>query len=381
MIIENLDNNKLFIVYLLINILKEKNIRGYLVGGAVRDLTLGEKVRDIDIGLEEDPKIIIPYIENHLISFTYHEKFNTSTLHFKNGESIDLIRCRKEKYLNNGGLPIVQPSNIRDDLFRRDFTINAMAIDLLNGEIIDYHFGKEDLLNKRLKKIHENSYLEDPTRIFRAVKYAMRYGLEISDEDEIIQCIQNGAIDTLSVDRIVKEILMILEEDTWTEALCYLNELNIFKVNKELLGKPNTLESYDNILLRILNLFYSLEREEDKSILINNSIIPKEIKKGMGRYLYEKDIVEKLQLQNNNYNIYNILEKSTYIERVILLWNKKLKYKIINFEKNLNNSKILDENFIKSIKGKSGREINEIVKNIKKASLCTGIKGGNLKWL
>ncbi|WP_396276631.1 hypothetical protein [Haloimpatiens lingqiaonensis] len=217
---------------MLISYFKENNIKAYVVGGAVRDALLKIAPKDIDIAVEGDVEAIIKNIPK-VEKTVYHERFKTSSVYFKNGIQFDIIRCRKERYAQNGSLPEVYPSNIYDDLDRRDFTVNAIAYDIINGCIIDPYQGVEHIKRRIIKKIKCNSYREDPTRIFRAIRYSVRYGFSLGDEDEILNCIQENVFSTISFHRIMKEILLMAGENRWQENIKKCFSLGIFKPSKE----------------------------------------------------------------------------------------------------------------------------------------------------
>ncbi|MTK12296.1 MAG: CCA tRNA nucleotidyltransferase, partial [Clostridiaceae bacterium] len=248
-ILNSYNKKQIDVINIIKDLCKSCDIQAYIVGGAVRDSILGKSTKDIDICINKDPKIVIDNL-SFVKKYEYHSQFQTSTIEFNNGIVIDLIRCRKETYEKNGSLPIIEPSCIEDDLFRRDFTINSLAYDIINNEIIDLFNGLLDLRNRQLKKIHSNSYAEDPTRIFRAIKYSVRYGLELQDKNEIIRSINKGDINTISSDRIIKELFLMCGEDNWIENLALCNELGVLKLEEHFLGIENCLGSYENINLR-----------------------------------------------------------------------------------------------------------------------------------
>ncbi|WP_246582613.1 hypothetical protein [Clostridium mobile] len=159
------------------------------------------------------------------------------------------------------------------------------------------------------------------------------------------------------------------------ECLLHLNKLDIFKINYNLLGKINPIEDSYNIHIKMLNIFYAMDKKEDKEMFIKNSILDKELKTAMSKYLYEEDIECSLHLHKNNYNIYNLLGKTSCYYRIILAWNNRLQYKIINFEKYLKNVQLsFNGNYIRSIGDINGKEIGDIIEWIKRIKLCIGIK-------
>lgn len=159
----------------------------WIVGGAVRDALLGRTVGDIDLSVSvELPKLLDalrrPFGE---LRIQRHEQFGTATLHWPNAPSYDMVECRGERYDAPGALPSVYRSNLTDDLCRRDFTIHAMAVEVRPGQpfrLIDPHGGKADLERGEIRALHEGSFRDDPTRAFRAARYAARLDFKIESQ-------------------------------------------------------------------------------------------------------------------------------------------------------------------------------------------------------
>jgi tRNA nucleotidyltransferase (CCA-adding enzyme) len=194
------------------------NSRGeklYLVGGVVRDLLLGQVNFDLDLVVEGNAIELAQQLSKiNQRKITTHPRFNTAKLQWDNW-SVDLATARSETYAKPGALPTVTPSSIGDDLSRRDFTINAMAICLnpgYYGKLVDPHGGRDDLQNKRIRVLHEKSFTDDATRIWRALRYEQR--LDFHLERETLTLLQRDIpmLDTISADRIRYEIECILGE-------------------------------------------------------------------------------------------------------------------------------------------------------------------------
>ena len=356
-------------------ICKCNGIKAYIVGGAVRDAFLGNKVKDIDICIDRNPNFIISKLDG-IKCFQYYDKFQTASVLFENEVNIDLIRCRKEYYVRDGELPIIEPSHIYDDLKRRDFTVNALAYDIVKESLIDIYRGLEDIKNKSLQKIHLNSYKEDPTRIFRAVKYAVRYGFDLKDKDEIINCVNEGAFNLISNDRIVKEIYLLCKEKMWIKNILMCGNLKIFNVNREKLRIGN--ENYNNINERILRLFYALEDKKYAHILGENSVLDSKLKISIKYFIenYQK-ITCRILNAMDNYELYEILKSINDYGLILLKWNDKLKYKIYNYVHNMYHYKSsLNGKFISSLGIQNGKTIGEILNYMAKIELNSMIKYG-----
>jgi tRNA nucleotidyltransferase (CCA-adding enzyme) len=179
----------------------------YLVGGAVRDLLLGRDRTDIDVAVEGDAAELGRQLGGEVRA---HERFATATVHV-DGVELDLATARSETYPHPGALPVVQPAALADDLARRDFTVNAMAVPLVGDpDLIDPHGGLDDLERATLRVLHERSFLDDPTRALRAARYAARYGLALEPRTE--ELLRAADLDTVSTDRVESELRKLAGE-------------------------------------------------------------------------------------------------------------------------------------------------------------------------
>ncbi|WMJ81877.1 CCA tRNA nucleotidyltransferase [Clostridium sp. MB40-C1] len=340
-LINKLSKEQQYIVNLIVGICQRKKVEAYIVGGAVRDILLSSEINDIDICITEDPINIINELSS-IKEYRYHKEFQTSNIKFNNNVEIDLIRCRKESYSYNGALPNIIPSNLQEDLFRRDFTVNAIAYNILSEKVIDPYKGIDDIKLKKIKKIHKGSYTEDPTRIFRAIRYSVRYNFEIYDKEEVKLAINNRMIFNISNDRIIREIFLMCSEENWIENITLCNYCNIFSIDCSLLGKKNNFFDYNNIDDRILNLFSALRDEKFVDIFINNSILKKQLIKAFKNYVNSRPtIYNKLSTTLDNYEIYKLIKNFTLNEIKLLSLEKKFKYKAINYLNNFMGIKLL----------------------------------------
>jgi len=350
---------------------RDKGIRGFIVGGAVRDAFLKISPRDIDMCFEEDPINIIP--EFDLEDFIYYEPFRTATVRFKNGVEMDFIRCRKEVYERNGALPTIIPSDIKDDLRRRDFTVNALAFDVVEGLVIDPFGGIMDIKAKRIKSVHENSYREDPTRIFRAVKYAARYRFKISETDKIRECLREGVFNSISNERYFNEIYLLCRENSWVEAFLCCNELGILSLEENSLGKKSIFTDYSDTNVRLLNLANSINDRLTIRRIAENSIVQNQLKETLICFM-EKDTRNQLLAVRDNYDIYCALKNSSPYDRIILSFEYKIYYKLLNFEKNLCLKLDLDGEHVKKAGIKEGREVGQVLEHVMMLKLNLGLE-------
>ena len=206
-----------------------------IVGGFVRDLLLGRENLDLDIVVEGDAiTFALELGEMWGWEVQTHQQFGTATLVQPSGARIDFATARIETYDRHGALPLVSPGTIEDDLSRRDFSINALAI-RLNAEgfgvLIDRFDGVKDLRSGRVRTLHSESFLDDPTRVFRAVRYEGRYGFQIEakDQERILEALHLGAFDLISGERIRNEINHILAEDVVPRIVRRLLEFDVFR--------------------------------------------------------------------------------------------------------------------------------------------------------
>jgi tRNA nucleotidyltransferase (CCA-adding enzyme) len=201
----------------------------YVVGGFVRDLLLRRPVNDLDVIVEGDAiqlgKALVKKFGGKL---TRHDAFHTAIWRLPSTfdlrpSTLDLITARKETYERPGALPTVTPATIDDDLLRRDFTINAMAVRLDGdhfGELLDPLDGRSDLEQGRIRVLHPRSFVDDPTRIFRAVRYEGRYSFAIEPSTlERIDPESLKALSSLSGERLRHELDLILVEENAVQIL------------------------------------------------------------------------------------------------------------------------------------------------------------------
>jgi tRNA nucleotidyltransferase (CCA-adding enzyme) len=176
-------------------------VPAYLVGGAVRDLLLGIEGADLDVAIEGDAEAL-----TDLPGFQLEREglFLTGRLEL-DGHRIDVARTREESYPRPGALPQVRPAAISDDLARRDFTVNAMALPLAaQSQLLDPHGGVEDLRAGLLRVLHPASFVDDPTRALRAARYAARFGFELEAGTE--RLLREADLATVSDDRVQNEL-------------------------------------------------------------------------------------------------------------------------------------------------------------------------------
>ncbi|MBT3554676.1 MAG: CCA tRNA nucleotidyltransferase [Chloroflexi bacterium] len=207
----------------------------YIVGGIVRDLILDRAPGDIDLSVVGDAKAFSQELaarigaaspdESQFLTF----KIRTSGI-FSDVSSIDVVTARAESYADSAALPDVSVSSIDDDLKRRDFTVNAMAISLAGsdwGTLVDPNNGFGDVMRKRIKVLHDSSFVDDPTRIFRAVRYAVRLGFKLDSRMNELISKSIANIDRLSGTRVRNEFELVLSEPNRVEMLRMSEEIGL----------------------------------------------------------------------------------------------------------------------------------------------------------
>ncbi|HBV89113.1 MAG TPA: tRNA nucleotidyltransferase [Desulfosporosinus sp.] len=214
----------------------EEECSVYLVGGFVRDLLLSVPTQDLDFVVEgsggQFAQALMRRIPNGKL--THHVKFGTAQIIFPDGSHLDIASTRWEHYSFPGALPQVEESCLRDDLFRRDFTVNSMAI-CLNaerfGELVDYYGGRQDLQQRKIRFLHNISFIDDPTRMLRAIRFAERYKFNFAKEtlDALHTAIETGVLSKLSVERFTEEIMLIFKEMNYLAMGQCLVQSGLFK--------------------------------------------------------------------------------------------------------------------------------------------------------
>ncbi|MBA3364435.1 MAG: CBS domain-containing protein [Actinobacteria bacterium] len=203
----------------------------YLVGGTVRDILLGERSFDVDIAVEGDAIALAEALAGALGGrVREHRKFGTAVVLYGDDQRVDVVTARTEFYDAPASLPTVEHATIREDLFRRDFTINAMAASLKGddfGQLVDPFAGRRDLATKTIRVLHNLSFIDDPTRIFRAIRYENRYGFRMDEHTLRLArgCIEMGLVGDLSSARLRDELIAVLEEEEVRHSLLRLAEL------------------------------------------------------------------------------------------------------------------------------------------------------------
>jgi tRNA nucleotidyltransferase (CCA-adding enzyme) len=222
------------LIHLAASTASKNNMRAYLVGGFVRDLILGVRNFDLDIVIEGDGVKFAEEFAKELRTIpTCHRRFGTATCAiFDSKLKVDIASARKEIYPHPGDLPRVRGGTLEEDSKRRDFTINAMAISINEedfGRFIDFYNGMVDLKQKKIRILHDLSFIDDPTRLLRAIRFEKRYDFRI--ESKTLECLGKAVklkmLDKVGPQRVRDELVLILKE---------VHPIKVLKRIQELIG-------------------------------------------------------------------------------------------------------------------------------------------------
>jgi tRNA nucleotidyltransferase (CCA-adding enzyme) len=284
--------------------------RLYAVGGFVRDLILRYPNLDIDLVVETQAIEFAKTLQQKLnCRLVVHKRFGTAILIMKDGFRIDLATSRTEFYEYPAALPTVQFSNIKNDLLRRDFTINSMAIGLNKdnfGELIDFYGGQKDIKEKKIKVLHNLSFVEDPTRIFRAVKFEQRYNFQIDSQTEslIKTAVDMDMFLKVAGERIRDELIPILSEEKPLKGIKRMQQLHELRfIHPKIRLNKNILDSFKrakNILKKIEQSKTPHKRWVIYFMLLTESLKKNELKNVAKRLVFSNKDAAALMWYNTH---------------------------------------------------------------------------------
>ena len=245
-LLRRLPQERLSLLRELGNLADEGEVSLYLVGGVVRDLLLKRENWDLDLTVEGDGIAFARAVSDRYgAGLAVFERFATARLAFPDGLKMDIATTRRESYAQPAALPDVEPASLKEDLYRRDFTINAMAIQLNAaqfGRLYDPYGGRHDLKVKTLRVLHKGSFQDDPTRIFRAIRFEQRFSfrLERTTLRLLAQAASTNLIQQLSGPRLQNEILLLFAEYDPVRAIARLAQLKLLRfLHRRLCYKTN----------------------------------------------------------------------------------------------------------------------------------------------
>lgn len=256
-------------IYLLGYLAQKESFKVFAVGGFVRDLLLGKENRDLDLVVDRSAAEFAKYVVNIMPGrLQCFERFGTAKLILSKGIIFDMVTARQEFYAGPGALPDIERSSLKNDLYRRDFTINTMACALNPenfGRLYDYFGGREDLEKRIIRVLYNLSFVDDPLRIIRAVRFEQRLDFIIEENTFLLlrKAIAKRLLEKVSKERLYNEIRLVFKEPSPLKVLMRLNGLQLFK---DIFPR---LEFNDQLRDRLLLLEKSIA-EPAESALVEN---------------------------------------------------------------------------------------------------------------
>jgi tRNA nucleotidyltransferase (CCA-adding enzyme) len=323
----------------------------YAVGGFVRDLLMGIENYDLDIVVEGDGIQFAEEFEKKYASrVRTHKKFGTAIVLLPDGMKVDVATARLEIYDAPAALPTVERGSIKMDLYRRDFTINTLALQLnpkASGELIDFFGGVRDIKEKVVRVLHNLSFVEDPTRIFRAIRFEQRLGFQISKHTQNLMrnAVKMGFMERLSGGRVLAELILILQEDNAILALKRMKDFDLLRFLHPHLRFDEKLENlferihhaiswfdllfleerYERWPIRFYGLIDSLKEEEVEEICERLSMNDKMRKRVVeGRRQADQALLQMFSWINDGYQpkrseIYAVLDPLSTETKVFMI--------------------------------------------------------------
>lgn len=398
--IYSLPDNLLRLIREIGELSAECGYEAYLVGGFVRDLILGVKNLDLDITVVGDGLELANRLSAKLkASIIRHRRFGTATVILPDRIKIDIATARREFYEKPTSLPKVEAGSIKDDLKRRDFAINAMAISInpdTFARMVDFFAGQEALHDKKIRILHDLSFIDDPTRILRAVRFEQRFKFRIEKHTLRLlkDSVSSGMLDMVHPHRLRDEIILILKEENplryikRLEALTKFNfickglRLNTNKVNflnsvsrtiSWFENKMSQKRQLDKWIMYFIGLIANLEMEQIKAICRKFAFVRGDNIRIRSYKKVSSGLTKKLKIRQAPSMIYRLLEPLSY--EVILLIksgskNKVLQQNINDFFIAYNGSKIhITGNDLAELGIPSGPSYKKILKKILYAKL------------
>ncbi len=357
--LNKLPKELLDLIYLAKEIAMRNNLPIYLVGGFVRDLILGVKNLDLDIVVEGNGidfgEELAKCLKARVIP---HPRFKTATIILSNQLKIDIATARKEFYPLPAYLPVVESSNLKDDHFRRDFTINAMTISIGKnnfGKLIDFFGGRQDLRHKKIRVLHTLSFIDDPTRILRAIRFEQRYDFKIEPGTLKLlkQAVALKMLEKIEPQRTRDELILMLKEKRPIKEIKRIKSLAGFKfVHRHLSVSKRTLKllasiereinwfkkvnssrrSLDTWLIYFMGLTDCLSASDLKQVCAKFGLKKGEEKRMLSlKKIRQKNVLALSTVKTKPARIFNLLEPLSY-EAILLL---KAKHKDNNLRRHI----------------------------------------------
>jgi len=384
---------------------EELGYKAFIVGGVVRDILLGIENLDIDLVIEGDGILFSTQFTKKIGGeIKKYKEFGTATITLPDGFKLDIATSREEFYSEPASLPQVKPASLQRDLFRRDFTVNALAIDLSPsnfGFLIDFFEGEKDLREKKVRVLHSRSFIEDPTRIFRAIRFEQRYGFTIEKKTQklIKDALRGEIFQKLSKERTREELIQILKEDRPEKSIRRMQEFGILKAiypgirltSREEKILDNLIdvfawfeilfeEKVKRWLIRLLVILENLNEEETRDFCEKYKFTREEKESIITTRLEANRIIKELKtpqdlLPSFIYEILSSLSQETLLFTTAKTEEKIVKKRIFFYLTRLKKLKIeVNGNDLKKMGYKPSPLFKKIFKEVKKAKLNGQVK-------
>ena len=293
-----LSENRKAVIYCVAQLAEKKNINIYIIGGIVRDLILHNAIKDIDIVVESDAIDFCKSLENSLGCkiISIQENLRTAKVLFFNNIEIDFASTREEEYEKSGVLPVAYNfgCSLKKDIMRRDFTINTLAISLTGKNkysLVDYCGGYNDILSKKIRVLHDKSFIDDPSRIIRALKFQVRFDFEIEENtNDLLKQYLDNVDYNMPLERIKSELRQYFS----IEKKGLYSKIIDTKAYK--LISDNPFINFDENFFKNLDLNYLYNKDELWFVYIVLLIINSNIAyERLNMTAFEKKIIKEVQ--------------------------------------------------------------------------------------
>ena len=322
----------------------EEGIPVFVVGGFVRDLILQRTNLDLDVVVEADAVAFAQRLtKDQDASLIVFKQFGTATVIFSKGRRVDLATARKERYAQSGALPLVEPGSIREDLFRRDFTINALAIRINKnrlGELVDDFKGLDDLKQKKIRILHDQSFRDDPTRILRAVRFEQRFDFQIERHSLKLlkSALDQGLVRHVKPERYFEEFKKILAEGSPRKSIRRLYPLGgldfLGIVFKDMSGTLEFMKKLEGIPAGFYKMF-SHQRTIQYGLVYFMALVEGvsslKLKKILKRFNFKRSDQDKILSCRERPRVVSVLKRKTLRPSQVFAALKPLSYETILF--------------------------------------------------
>lgn len=388
-LIKKLDKKTFEAITECVKVAELSGIKIYLVGGIVRDALLSKNINDVDITVEGNAKEFVEILECYasVKKVKYNENLPTAKVLFKNGVEIDFASTRAEVYEKFGDLPKIVKTGcpLKEDVVRRDFTVNAIAISLNSEnlfEVIDYLDGVKDLERKKLRILHNKSFFDDPSRMIRGLKFAERLGFSLDEQTLNLQNeYLSNPLKNIPLERVKKELKDLFSLNTKAAYNDFIKQ-KLYKLVMSGEGEfvssqkiKEQLFSFDVAdedlwLLYFLSLFSGGNPQEKLNLTARENKIISE----MHEFLQNKPVFQ------DKYSIYSYFINKDYLSVVFyaMFVDEEVAKTFFKIRKTKINTTGYD---LQNLGIKQGKIYSEIQKNVLKEKINNGLKDKNAEIL